>query len=68
MIPYRGVIILRLFVTRLLVVSAFYAAFLGFSLGLFFFSTSNHAFFPYLTNVPMCGLFALKREAIGYRF
>ena len=67
MIPYREVIIilLRLFVTRLLVVSAFYATSLGFFLGLFFFSTLNHTFFPYLTIVTTCGLFALKRKAIG---
>ena len=65
MIPYRGVIILRLFVTRILVISAFYVASLGFSLGLFFFSTLNHTFFPYLTIVTMCGLFTLKRKAFS---
>ena len=38
---------IELFATRLLVVSAFYVASLGFSLGLFFFFTLNHTFFPY---------------------
>ena len=41
MIPYLGMIVLRLFVTRLLIVSAFYVASLGFSLGLFS-STLDH--------------------------
>ena len=67
MIPYLGVIILRLFATRLPVISAFYVTSLGFSLGLFFFSTLYHTFFPYLTIVTMCGLFALKRKAIGLK-
>ena len=55
-------IILRLFVTGLLVVSAFYVASLGFSLGLFFFSTLNDTFFPYLTIMTMCGLFVCTKE------
>ena len=65
MTHYLGVITLILFVTRLLVVLAFYVASLGFSPDLFFFSISNRTFFLYLTTVIMCGLFAPNRIVIG---
>ena len=63
MTHYLGVITLILFVTRLLVVLAFYVASLGFSPDLFF-SISNRTFFLYSTTVIMCGLFAPNRIVI----